>query len=282
MTLNIVAFRLPSGQPSPSNSIRRDLLAAAAASPALALPALAAPVAKRDNRATTMATQQVALAALLLSACASPALAVQGAPIAFVRADQANPVASTTVGLNLGQDYLLEADGFGTVQLYNPQGQVTVTLGPRAAYPSVVQPFRAAYTATYGIRATFDSTAPEGFSNGNVTSWLYQDCRDDTKTKCRLAPANSSHGLIVATGDRDWYGVALLKGVRYRFSLASSGGQAYLALRSPTGTLLVRHTAPAGGTATIDYQASSSSTYFATVSLVLQTNIEYDLSFQRR
>src|SRR4051812_13506794 len=172
--------------------------------------------------------------ALILSGLASePALAVQGAPIAYTRADKTTLTNSTTVGLTAGQDYLLEADGFGTVELVNPQGQTAITLQPHMDYPSVVQPFRAAYSATYGVRATYNPDAPPGFENVPVQTWLYQDCRADTTTRCRLAPANISHGLIVSTGDRDWYGVTLRKGVRYRLTIATSGGQASLTLRSP-------------------------------------------------
>jgi hypothetical protein len=145
-----------------------------------------------------------------------------------------------------------------------------------------VQPFRATYTAVYGVRTTYNPDAPSGFENVPVQTWLYQDCRSDTQTKCRLGPANIQHGLIVSMGDRDWYGVTLRKGVRYRLTIATSGGQASLTLRSPAGKLLVRHIAPDGGTAFIDYKAPSAGTYFAAVSLVTQANIHYDLSTQRR
>ena len=128
------------------------------------------------------------------------------------------------------------------------------------------------------MRTTYNPDAPPGFENVPVQTWLYQDCRSDTQTKCRLGPANIQHGLIVSMGDRDWYGVTLRKGVRYRLTIATSGGQASLTLRSPDGKLLVRHIAPDGGTAFIDYKAPSAGTYFAAVSLVTQANIHYDLS----
>src|SRR3954469_18295234 len=96
------------------------------------------------------------VASILLGLTSKPALAVQGAPIAYARADNSTLTSSTTVGLTAGQDYLLEADGFGTVELVTPQGQTAITLQPHMDYPSVVQPFRANYSATYGVRATYD------------------------------------------------------------------------------------------------------------------------------
>jgi len=219
----------------------------------------------------------------MLGLASGPALAVQGSPIASAWGDPDTPTRSATVGLAAGQDYLLEADGFGTAELVNPQGQTEITLQPHMGYPSIVQPFRATWTAVYGLKATYDPVAPPSFVNSPIGSWIYRDCRSDTQTQCRLTPGvNEQRGLIVAMGDRDWYRVTLRKGVRYRFTIATSGGQASLTLRSPSAKLLIRHIAPDGGTAFIDYKAPGSGTYFAAVSLVTQANINYAVSVQHR
>jgi hypothetical protein len=234
------------------------------------------------------------LAALaLLGAASTPALAypsldpVTGAPnyaLASVDAfsDETPPSETKAVNLPSGRDYAIYAHGYGggDVYLQNPQGQRMPQV-PVDDSGSNFGSFRTNFAGTFFLGAEA-RPLPDG-SPGYASGELHADCRDDAKTRCAIGFAQAVGGWIMSTADRDWYGITLVRGQNYRFTLTARYAHGTLNVRDARGRLLKSHVAPVDGQAFVDLKAPANGRYFVAVSLVNRGDtLLYTLAAQRR
>jgi Bacterial pre-peptidase C-terminal domain len=214
-------------------------------------------------------TNKFSAAAIALSSSIAlhvvPALADDGQYVADLY--EGNSSGRTFFPAQKGADYILYAQGYGTVGIVNPTSSLSPVLNPNGN--ELEAQFRAAYTASYGL-----DVQTYNYAYGAV----YTDCRDDKTTTCLLTTSRSQHGSMLTRGDRDWFRVSLTKGKRYQFALTSSYQQVTLTLRNPSGNLIQRSlNGTSGGTAYVNYKAPANGTYFAAASVV-SYGTDYDLS----
>jgi hypothetical protein len=144
----------------------------------------------------------VTIAALL---AATPALAQEppitvGFGVTTGVFEEAGDIDTYRINLTEGRDYVLGANAGNTaeVTLKGPTGTLLCTLNPWEGEGDGCE-FRAGRTGYFTIQAREDNNE----AGGGYSFRLHPDCRDDTRTRCKIRPGATQNHLIAWGGDVD-------------------------------------------------------------------------------
>ncbi|MBL8562232.1 MAG: pre-peptidase C-terminal domain-containing protein [Gemmobacter sp.] len=176
------------------------------------------------------------------------------------------------VSLQQGLSYGFTITGTGTTRLSDPDiylrdtnGADILVWGDNNVNPSSTISWTADQAGTYFVQAGNINETDRG--SYRIVSVATDTVRNDTRTAAQVLDGERISGKVDVSGDADWYGVRLVAGREYTFTLAGNGaaprlGDRTLGLYDETGTLVTSYSSSGSQASVITFEATESGTYY--------------------
>ena len=176
------------------------------------------------------------------------------------------------VSLREGLSYGFTISGSGTARLVDPDiylrdtnGADILVYGNNSSNASSSISWTADQSGTYFVQAGNSNETDLG--NYRIVSVATDTVRNDTATTATILDGERISGKIDVMGDADWYGVRLVAGREYTFTLAGNGaaprlGDRMLGVYDDNGTRLAVSSSTGSQSSVITFEATETGTYF--------------------
>ncbi|HRK42959.1 MAG TPA: pre-peptidase C-terminal domain-containing protein [Gemmobacter sp.] len=176
------------------------------------------------------------------------------------------------VSLQQGLSYGFTIVGTGTTRLPDPDiylrdtnGADILVRGDNSSTTSSAITWTADESGTYFIQAGSSNDPDTG--SYQIVSVATDRVRNDTATTARVLDGERVAGKIDVTGDADWYGVRLVAGREYTFTLAGNGaaprlGDRMLGVYDDNGTRIGTSYSTGSQSSVITFEATETGTYY--------------------